>query len=64
MADETSTRINEPTPNGGAYSIAYWKDADGNPTTKDKAVAVEIHELDRQDQSIFRTYATAKPLMP
>jgi len=58
MAEEISTRIDEPTPNGGAYSIAYWQDADGRPTAKDKAVAVEIHEFDDQGQPIFRTYAT------
>jgi hypothetical protein len=54
---ETSERIEGKTPNGGSYSIAYWKDAKGNPTTKDKAVAAEIVEFDDEDQAVNRTYA-------
>ncbi len=54
---ETSERREGPTPRGGAYSIAYWQDGNGNPTTKDKAKAVEIAEFDLQDQEIARTYA-------
>jgi hypothetical protein len=51
--------ISGPTaPNGGIYSIAYWQDADGNPTTPDKAVTAEVHEMDKQNQSIFRTYGS------
>jgi hypothetical protein len=51
--------ISGPTaPNGGIYSIAYWQDADGNPTTPDKAVTAEVHEMDEQNQSIFRTYGS------
>lgn len=52
-----STRIDKPTPNGGVYSIAYWKDADGNPAQQAEAVAVEIIEFDANDRQVFRTYA-------
>ncbi len=58
MADETQERRDGETPNGGVYSIAYWQDADGNPTTKDKAVAAEIVEFDSSDEQVFRNYLT------
>lgn len=52
----TQERINHPTPNGGGYSIGYFKDKDGNPCQKSKAVAIEIVEFSEDDQEITRTY--------
>lgn len=45
-----------PTPNGGVYSIAYFSDEDGEPCSEDKAARIEIHECDKDGNSIFRTY--------
>jgi hypothetical protein len=52
----TEERTEGPTPNGGAYAIAYFQDADGQPVTKDKAVKVEIVEFDASGKAIWRTY--------
>ena len=51
-----SERINEPTPNGGVYSIVFFKDKDHNPCTKEEAVHYEITEYDNKDFPIYRTY--------
>lgn len=59
--DPTEERDDEPTPNGGVSSVAYYRDKDGNPTPKSKAVAMEIHELDAEGNSIHRTYLTKQP---
>jgi hypothetical protein len=45
-----------PTPNGGVYSIAYFRDEAGNPVSKDKAVLIEIWEFDQTGEGIYRTY--------
>ena len=39
-------------------SVAFWLDAEGNPCHKEEAHEVEIHELDAEGGSIFRTYGT------
>lgn len=52
----TSERHDGPTPNGGVYSIAYFRGPDGAPTSKGLAVAMEIQEFDAQDRMIRRTY--------
>jgi hypothetical protein len=57
----TSERRDGPTPHGGVASVAYWKDAEGNATTKDAAVMVEIVELDREGNQIARTYGPVSP---
>lgn len=54
--DKTQEKVNKKTPNGGDYSIAYYKDVDGNPTEKSKAVSVEIVEYKGED-AVFRTYS-------
>ena len=51
-----SQRIDEPTPNGRAYSIAYYYDSEGIPCPAEKASKIEIVEFDLHDQIIFRTY--------
>lgn len=56
MIQKTQERIDEKTPNGGAYSIAYFKDANGNPVEKEKSSSMEIVEFDNADRQIFRTY--------
>ena len=53
---ETQTRPEGPTPNGGAYAIAYWQDMFGNPVSKDQSAMVEIVEYDETGEQIFRTY--------
>lgn len=57
----TQERIEGETPNGGVYAIAYFKDKDGQPTAKEKAVAVEIVEFDKDDKAVWRTHGTMTP---
>jgi hypothetical protein len=59
MANKTKTLSEGPTPNGGAYAIAYWQDANGKPTTLDKAEKVKVVEFDANDRAIVLTYANA-----
>lgn len=54
----TQTRTNGPTPNGGAYAIAYWQDAKGDPTPQERAVKAEIIEFTQQGKEVQRTYMT------
>ena len=49
-------RVDEPTPNGGDYSIAIYSDDQGNPTTPAKATHVEIKEYKKSGACIMRTY--------
>lgn len=49
-------RINEKTPNGGSYSIAYFYDGDRNPCEKNKAHIVHIHEYDNDGNIINETF--------
>ena len=49
MAAKAPERREGPTPNGGAYSIAYYHD-DGR---------MEIVEFDAADKAIHRTYGAA-----
>ncbi|MGI8933043.1 MAG: hypothetical protein ACR2FS_03115 [Phormidesmis sp.] len=56
----TEERHDGPTPNGGAYSIGYFQDSEGKPTTKDKAVSIEAVEFDATGNQIFRTYLVAQ----
>ena len=53
---ETQTRPEGPTPNGGAYAIAYWQDMFGNPVTKSEYARFEIVEYDETGNQVFRTY--------
>jgi hypothetical protein len=61
---ETSTRTEGPTPAGGAYAVAYWRDAQGDPCPRSEAVAAEIVEYDEDGNAIARTYADLKPKEP
>jgi hypothetical protein len=53
---ETSQRTEGPTPNGGAYAIAYFRDENGDPTTKDQAHSVEIVEYNEKGEAIHSTF--------
>lgn len=55
-SDATSRRTEGPTPSGGAYAVAYFRDGGGNPTTEAKARSMEVVEYDEDDQVIARTY--------
>jgi len=56
MQDETQTRVEGPTLNGGAYAIAYWQDMFGNPVDKEQYARFEIVEYDQAGEQVFRTY--------
>ena len=45
-----------PTPNGGAYSVAYYRDANGDPCTKDKASQIEVCEYSAKGVCINSIY--------
>lgn len=53
---EYSERSDGPTPNGGAYAIAYFADARGNPCVKADARSMEIVEYDADGEAVHRTY--------
>jgi hypothetical protein len=53
---QTSERVDRPTPNGGAYSVANFLDSQGRPCPKAQAVGMEIMEFDAADQCVGRTY--------
>lgn len=59
-SDPTQERHDGPTPNGGAYSIAYFLDDHRDPVAKDEATAMEIIEFDADGEQVHRTYM-AKP---
>jgi len=59
--DPTESWAFGPTPNGGTKSVVYYRDAQGNPAPKSKAVAGEGHELDAAGNSIARVYFTLTP---
>ena len=48
-------RKDGPTPNGGAYSIAYYLDKDRAPTDPKDAVFLIICEYDKNDNLLFET---------
>lgn len=54
----STQRINEKTPNGGAYSIAYFLDANGKSVDKTQAKKVEIVEFTKDGKEIQRTYGS------
>lgn len=57
MDNKYSECMEKPTPNGGKYAITYFSDKDLNPCTKHKAVHIEIHEFDKNDNCINITYS-------
>lgn len=57
----TQERTEGPTPHGGAYAIAYYQDANGQPADKADAVAVEIIEYNADGVEVWRTYAEVAP---
>lgn len=52
----TQERAEGPTPAGGAYAIAFFRSASGEPADKLVASAVEIIEYAADDAEIARTY--------
>jgi hypothetical protein len=44
------------TPNGGAYSTAYYYDEDGEPCPKAKAKSVHIVEFDENGERVNENY--------
>jgi hypothetical protein len=59
--DPTEERREGPTPNGGVASVAYYRDAAGNPAPKSRAAAVEVVELGRSGDAVHRTHARLRP---
>jgi len=53
-----SERKNGKTPNGGAYSIAYYLDAKGSPVDKKKAKRMRIIEYTKAGKAIHSTYGS------
>jgi hypothetical protein len=51
-----SERLDQKTPNGGDYAIAYYLDGNRESTDKARAVEVEIVEYTTGGEIVFRTY--------
>ena len=50
-----SKRIDEETPNGGAYSEIFFFDKDGNPVDEDKAERCIIRECTASGELVSET---------
>jgi hypothetical protein len=61
MPTASSERRDGPTPAGGAYSVANFRDTEGNPCPKSEARQVEIIEYRPDGTEIQRTYGTISP---
>ena len=55
--EQFSKRIDGATPNGGQYSILYFRDKDGRPCVEKKAATVEAVEYTSDGDELFRTHA-------
>ena len=51
-----SERVDGPTPAGGVYYIAYFRDAKGRRCVKDDTAHYEIVEFDKNNEVLARTY--------
>ena len=49
-------RDDGPTSHGGVYTIAYFSDAKGKPSSKEDAQRIEIIEYDSTEKEVWRTY--------
>lgn len=56
VMNKFSERVDGQTPSGGQYSIAYWQDANGEPTLKENAVRAEIVEYLEGGKEVARSY--------
>lgn len=56
MAEKTEEHRTGATPHGGVRSVIYYLDANNEPCTKERAVTVEIIEIDAHGKEIFRHY--------
>lgn len=54
-APSYSERAEGPTPNGGAYSMAFYYDDNGNPAPKSEATRCNIIEFDENDNFVNET---------
>jgi hypothetical protein len=52
----SQVRIDGATPNGGAYSVAYYYDHEKNPVPRARARHAEIVEFSSWNRVIHRTY--------
>ena len=55
-------RIDGPTPNGGAYSIAYYYDKNGNPCDVSTGILGQIVEYDKNGKSINVIISAKRPI--
>jgi hypothetical protein len=55
-----SERVDGPTPHGGAYTVAYYADAEGNPAPKTRAARAEVHEFTEAGKRVHTAYAVLR----
>ncbi|HEY9697014.1 MAG TPA: hypothetical protein V6D10_07110 [Trichocoleus sp.] len=55
-AERIDATDDEPLPNGGAYAICYFRDADGTPTTREEAMKIEAVEFNEAGKPIAMTF--------
>ena len=62
MDDMSFERVEGPTPDGYAYSIAFFRDTNNRPVPKSRAVNIEIVEYDENDEAMKRTYGAIEKI--
>jgi hypothetical protein len=55
-----SERTDGPTPAGGTYAVAFFRDAAGAPCPKARAATVEVVEFAADGTPLARTYAEVR----
>lgn len=55
-AEDSSDRIEGPTPNGGEYAIVYYYDENGKSCSKDLAIRSIAQEFDKNGKMLYETF--------
>ena len=60
MGEDWTLRVDEPTPNGGAYAEIIYYDRDGHRCKESDACTVVINECDKKGRLLKSTYCMVK----
>jgi hypothetical protein len=56
QTDPFAIHVDGPAPNGGASSVCYFQDENGQPVRRSMASQAEVVELDSKGNYLFRSY--------